>query len=139
MELGSDVSMGSESRKAKTYTFYIFIVFAIGMFFIAVYYLFEALLAFQKGVGEGAKYQLMTGLFGLAVSLYLFLQFWRRMSTFKQTVPLNIITVIECKKCGLKSLRSFVKGDYVFKTVGECRKCNEPLLITGIYAEKAEK
>ena len=127
--------MGSES-KPKAYPFYVFLIITVAMLVIALFYTFEAIVALQSGEGEGATYQLMMGLFGLGVSLYVFLRFRRRMTLIKQSVPPDVITVVECKKCGFKSLRKFVKGDFVFKTMADCKKCDEPMLITGIYAEK---
>ena len=131
--------MGSLSRNLRAYSFYIFIIFAVGMLFIAVYYIIEALLILQSGESDGALYQLLLGVFGVIVSSYMFLQFRKRMTLLRQVLPPTIITIIECEKCGLKSLRNFVKGDFVFKSVDECKKCSEPMLITGIYAEKAKK
>ena len=53
--------------------------------------------------------------------------------------PLKMLTTIECRKCGFKNVRPFAKGDYVFKAVENCQKCNEPMLITGIYIEEVKK
>jgi len=131
--------MGSLSRSPRAYSFYIFIIFALGMLFIAVYYIAEALLILQSGDGEDAIFQLALGVFGVGASSYIFLRFRKRMTLLRQALPPTIITITECKKCGLKSLRNFVKGDFVFKSVYECKKCSEPMLITGIYAEKAKK
>jgi hypothetical protein len=131
--------MRSLSRNLKAYSFYIFIIFAVGMLFIAVYYIAEAVLILQTGDSDGAIYQLALGVFGVGVSAYTFLRFRKRMTLLRQALPPTIITITECKKCGLKSLRNFMKGDFVFKSLDECKKCSEPMLITGIYAEKAKK
>jgi len=48
------------------------------------------------------------------------------------------MTIIECRKCGFKNVREFQRGDYIFKQMGTCEKCNEPLLVTGIYREIKE-
>jgi ribosomal protein L40E len=50
-----------------------------------------------------------------------------------------ITTTIECRKCGFKSVREFQRGDYIFKEVEPCQKCNEKMLITAIYREVKEK
>lgn len=136
MEWDSEITMGSQS-KPKSYPFYVFLIITVAMLVIALFYTFEAVVALQSGGSDGATYQLMMGLFGLGVSLYMFLQFRKRMTLIKQSIPPDIITVVECKKCGFKSLQKFAKGDFVFKTVADCKKCDEPMLITGIYAEKA--
>jgi hypothetical protein len=118
---------------------YIFIIFALGLFVIALYYTIEGVIALQQGDGEGISYQLITGLFGVAVSGYMIYQFRQRMTMIKPSTRPNLTTVIECKQCNFKNLRKFVKGDYIFKSEGLCQKCNESMLITGIYAEKAKK
>jgi predicted SprT family Zn-dependent metalloprotease len=46
-----------------------------------------------------------------------------------------IYTVEECAGCGTKTKRSFKEGDYVFKEVGQCQKCNGKLMITLIFSE----
>ncbi len=131
--------MGSLSRNARAYSFYIFIIFALGMLFIGVYYISEALLILQSGDSEGGIFQLALGVFGVGASSYIFLRFRKKMTLLRQALPPTVITITECKKCGLKSLRNFVKGDFVFKSLDECKKCSEPMLITGVYAEKAKK
>jgi len=128
--------MESQPRP-KSYPFYVFLIITVAMLVIALFYTFEAVVALQSGGGEGATSQLVMGIFGLGVSLYMFLQFRKRMTLIKQSIPPDIITVVECNKCGFKNLRKFAKGDFVFKTEANCTKCDEPLLITGIYAEKA--
>ena len=46
-----------------------------------------------------------------------------------------IYTVEECAGCGTKTKRNFKEGDYVFKEVGQCQKCNEKLMVTMIFGE----
>ena len=131
--------MGSISRNARTYSLYIFIILALGMLFIGVYYVIEAVVILQSGDSEGGMFQLAMGVFGVGASGYIFLRFRNKMTLLRKAVPPTIITITECKICGLKSLRNFVKGDFVFKSLDECKKCSEPMLITGKYAEKAKK
>jgi len=52
---------------------------------------------------------------------------------------LSITTIIECKKCGFRNVREFQRGDYIFKEVELCQKCNQNMLITAIYKEVKEK
>ncbi len=118
---------------------YIFIIFALGLFVVALYYTIEGVTALQQGDGQGISYQLITGLFGIAVSGYMIYQFRRRMTMAKPPTRPNLTTIVECKECNFKNLRKFVKGDYIFKSEGTCQKCDEAMLITGIYAEKTKK
>lgn len=132
-------AMASPARTPRAYSFYIFLIVTLGMLFIAVYYIAEALVLLQSGESEGALYQLALGIFGVSVASYMFLRFRKRMTLIRQALPPTSLTVIECPKCGLKSLRNFMKGDFVFKAVDDCRKCSEPMVITGIYAEPEKK
>jgi len=50
-----------------------------------------------------------------------------------------VTTTTECKKCGYKNVREFQRGDYIFKELDQCQKCNDKLIITAIYREVKEK
>ncbi len=131
--------MGAASRTARAYSFYIFLILTVGMLFIAVYYIAEALVLLQGGADESAFFQLALGVFGVGVASYMFLRFRRRVTLIRQALPPTVLTVIECPTCGLKSLRNFMRGDFVFKAVEDCRKCSAPMVITGIYTEPEKK
>jgi DNA-directed RNA polymerase subunit RPC12/RpoP len=81
-----------------------------------------------------AGYLLLIGFLGVAFSTYLLFQTRRRILSLRIELP-QITTTIECKKCGFKSVREFQRGDYIFKEVEPCQKCNEKMLITAIYRE----
>lgn len=134
MELDSDVGMESSPRRPLTS---IVLLFIVGVFIFSIYYLYDAVIAFV-GSSTNAVYQLMIGLLGFTASFYMMTQFMRRLTMAPQPPP-NIVTAIECRKCGFKNVRTFAKGDYVLKTVENCQKCNEPMLITGIYVEEVRK
>jgi hypothetical protein len=78
------------------------------------------------------------GLAGLGLSAYVILQLRRRVTRLSVVVP-PIMTTVECKKCGSKSVREFQRGDYVFKELEPCQKCNDKMMITAIYREVKEK
>lgn len=85
-----------------------------------------------------AGYLLLIGFLGVALSTYMLFQMRRRIMRLRIEVP-SITTTIECKKCGFKSVREFQRGDYIFKEVEPCQKCNEKMLITAIYREVKER
>ena len=87
---------------------------------------------------EAAVWLLLIGFLGLALSTYVLFQTRRRILHLKIETP-SITTTIECKKCGFKSVREFQRGDYIFKEVEPCQKCNEKMLITAISREVKEK
>ena len=116
----------------------IIIILAVSLLVLSIYFTYEGFTAFHNGSADYI-YQLLTGILGIVTSVYMLTQFTRRLRINKQITPPNIVTVIECRKCGFKQIRKFSKGDYVLKSVENCQKCNEPMLITGIYMEEVKK
>jgi len=87
---------------------------------------------------DAAWIMLLLGLLGVAMSTYVLVQTRRRLSKLKIAVP-PVNTTIECKKCGIKNVREFQRGDYIFKETEPCQKCSDKMLITAIYREVKEK
>jgi hypothetical protein len=87
---------------------------------------------------DAAWILLVLGLLGVAISTYVLVETRRRLSKLKIVVP-PVTTTIECKKCGIKNVREFQRGDYIFKETEPCQKCNDKMLITAIYREVKEK
>ena len=81
---------------------------------------------------------LLFGFLGAAIATYALFQMRRRLSKLKIVIP-PVTTTIECKKCNFKNVREFQRGDYIFKEVEPCQKCNDKMLITAIYREIKEK
>jgi ABC-type multidrug transport system permease subunit len=74
----------------------------------------------------------------IALSIYILLQV-RRKPLISSLEALKVLTVIQCIRCGYKSVRNFSKGDYVLKEVGSCPKCSGTLLIHSIFREVEKK
>jgi hypothetical protein len=115
----------------------VYYIFLVGMFIIGVYFLYDAIQTYTAGDIEGAGFSAILGIIGIGMSIYMLTMLRKRIST--QKPPKKVVTTIECKKCSLKKIRTFVKGDYVLKDVEHCGKCNEPMSITAIYTEKTDK
>jgi hypothetical protein len=81
---------------------------------------------------------LLFGFLGTAMAAYTLVQMRRRLSRLKIVIS-PVTTTIECKKCGFKNVREFQRGDYIFKEVEPCQKCNDKMLITAVYREVKEK
>ncbi len=129
------VSETSKNTGTKIPTLFLLIIF------IALAMSLAALVAAVSFVEQNqllAGYLLLLGFLGVALSTYVLFQTRRRLLRLRIEVP-PITTTIECKKCGFKSVREFQRGDYVFKEVEPCQKCNEKMLITAIYREVKEK
>lgn len=75
---------------------------------------------------------------GLILSVYVLIQMRRRLRSLKIEIP-PVNTTIECRKCGTKSVREFQRGDYIFKELEKCQKCDDKMVITAIYREVQEK
>ena len=87
---------------------------------------------------DAAWVLLLLGLLGVAISTYVLVQTRRRLSKLKIVVP-PVTPTIECKKCGIKNVREFQRGDYIFKETDPGQKCSDKMLITAIYREVKEK
>ncbi len=111
------------------------------MVFITLALSLVALILSVTIIGENsdaAWVLLLLGLLGVAISTYVLVQTRRRLSKLKIVVP-PVTTTIECKKCGIKNVREFQRGDYIFKETEPCQKCSDKMLITAIYREVKEK
>ncbi|MBM5804752.1 MAG: hypothetical protein FJZ49_01565 [Candidatus Verstraetearchaeota archaeon] len=51
----------------------------------------------------------------------------------------NVITVIGCGGCDFREERAFTLGDYIFKELGQCKKCPGNSYIRAIYAVPLKK
>jgi hypothetical protein len=124
------------SAATKISTFVLLVIFiTIALSLAAIIF---AIKAFSTGQELVAGYLLLIGFLAAALSTYVLFQTRKRMLRLRiKTQP--ITTTIECRKCSFKSVRDFQRGDYIFKEVDPCQKCNEKMLITAIYREVKER
>jgi len=92
----------------------------------------------EKNEYDAALLLLILGLMGVGISTYVLVETRRRLAKLKIVVP-PVMTTVECKKCGVKNVREFQRGDYIFKETEPCQKCSDKMLITAIYREVKEK
>ena len=85
-----------------------------------------------------AIFLLAIGFISMALAGYILLQSRKRTADLKIAAP-PITTTIECKKCGIKTTREFQRGDYIYKELEKCEKCEDKKIITAIYREVKEK
>jgi hypothetical protein len=85
-----------------------------------------------------AVFLLTIGSIAMGLSVYVLFQSRKRVASMKIEAP-KVMTTVECRKCGFKSVREFQRGDFVFKDLDVCQKCNEKMIITAIYKEVKEK
>jgi hypothetical protein len=131
----SETSSLSGTTKISTFVLMIvLIVLALSLVALAL-----AVNAFILGEEIVAGYLLVIGFIAMTLSAYVLLQSRRRVMSMKSVNP-SMMTTIECRKCGFKSVREFQRGDYVFKELEPCQKCpDDKMLITAIYKEVKEK
>lgn len=129
------MSKTSSSATTKISSFVLLVIFtALALSLTA---LILAISAFSNNE-IAAYYLLLIGFLGAALSTYVLFQTRKRIKRLSIKIP-SVTTTIECRKCGFKSIRDFQRGDYIFKEVDPCQKCNEDMLITAIYREVEEK
>jgi Zn finger protein HypA/HybF involved in hydrogenase expression len=86
-----------------------------------------------------AGFLAIVGLIALTMSMFTLSQSRRQAAEMKIEIP-KVMTIVECKKCGTKTVREFQRGDYVYKDLDACPKCpDEKQLITAIYKDVKEK
>ncbi|MEM3549782.1 MAG: hypothetical protein QXN87_05145 [Candidatus Bathyarchaeia archaeon] len=125
----------SSSMATRISSFFLIIIFIVLAVSVAALVLAVQAFAYNE---TAAAYLFLLGLIGVASSAYVLLQTRRRMMRLKIEPP-PVTTTIECRKCGFKSVREYQRGDFIFKEVEQCQKCNEKMLITAIYREVREK
>ena len=125
--------------KAKQSLVFIFlsIIFSI----LAIALLGFGLLKFQENADTYILSDfLASGVLCLVISLFFAFQHKKRMQ-FKLIPRYLSVTVVKCSNsnCNFREEREFKRGDYIFKEVGNCPKCNSILLIESIYAKPIKK
>lgn len=107
-------------------------------FLLSIFSIFLGVDAHLSGDTESGSTYMILGATTLALSSYVLFQTRRKILKLAlKTQPIN--TTILCEKCGLKNVRDFQRGDYIFKEVEPCPKCNEKMSISSIYREVKEK
>ena len=122
---------------AKISTFVLLIVLIV--LALSLVALGLAVNAFLAGEEIVAGYLLVITAIAMSLSVYVLFQSRRRVTSMKTANP-SMMTTIECRKCGVKTVREFQRGDYVFKELEPCQKCPDTkMIITAIYKEIKEK
>jgi len=128
----------SSNRVSSLVLLFIFLTLALSL--VALIF-GAAVLGGYYNIGSdltGAYILLVLGILGIAISAYVVAEARRRLLKLKIAIP-PVMTTIECRKCGVKNVREFQRGDYIFKETDPCQKCDDKMLITAIYKEVKEK
>ena len=135
LESDSDIKMASQKMRMPLISMTFLLI--LGIVIVSIYFIYDGVAAYLGG-STNYTYQIMEGTLGFITSTYMMTHFMKRLGIRHRPTSPNIVTVIECRKCGFKQIRKFMKGDYILKSVENCQKCNEPMLITGIYSEEVK-
>jgi hypothetical protein len=130
----SDTSQSSAPTKMSTYLLMIVLI----VLALSIVSLIFSVSAFVEGNELVAGYLLVIGFIAMGLAGYVLFQSRKRVASMKIEAP-KVMTTIECRKCGFKSIREFQRGDFVFKDLNPCQKCDDTMIITGIYKEVKEK
>ena len=128
-------------KKKGINTFSTFYLIILLIFVVSMWFLFRAIIFYQEGLIDEFMTSTLIAAMGLATSGYMLFQMRRRTGAMAAMAQKpEVVSVLECAKCGFKNLRKFLKGDYVFKVVELCPRCSaDSLVITAIYQQEDEK
>lgn len=107
---------------------------------IGAFSLFSIYLGFQAygDESEKATYYLIIGATGFAAMGYMLFR-TKAYAQKRHEIPhAEVITTLECPKCGLKKVRDFERGDYVFRDDIQCTRCDGKMVITRVHRRKKE-
>jgi predicted membrane protein len=130
------MSENSSSATAKISSFLMAIVLIV--LALSMVALLLSVNAFLAGNEIVAGYLLIIGFIAMGLSVYVMFQSKKRAASLKIEAP-KVMTTVECRKCGIKNVREFQRGDFVLKDLEPCQKCEDKMLITAIYKEVKEK
>ena len=126
----------SSSATTKVSTYLMLIVLIV--LALSIVALVLAVQVYLLGNDIVAGYLLVIGFIAMGLSVYVLFQSRKRAASMKIETP-KVMTTVECRKCGFKSVREFQRGDFIFKDLEACQKCNDKMIITAIYKEVKEK
>lgn len=93
-----------------------------------------------NGDTNTALFYIGMGAVTLGLSAYMLFQTRKRMLKLASVEMQPLSTTLICQKCGLRNVRDFQRGDFVFKQTDQaCPKDNEKMMISAIYREVKEK
>lgn len=82
----------------------------------------------------------LSGLLILSLSTYWLIQTRKRMLKILTAEPPKMTTTLQCGKCGIKNVRDFQRGDYIYKQTDEpCPNDKEKMTISAIFHEIKDK
>ncbi|HEX9915289.1 MAG TPA: hypothetical protein VGB32_10245 [Candidatus Bathyarchaeia archaeon] len=112
------------------------------MIFVGALALVSLYMGFRAYGNEEIETAFMYLLVGASGFIAIGYSFFRAKPTTKESLEpkkSDVITTLECPQCNLKRVRSFQRGDYIFKRDEPCSRCEGQMVITAIHTRKEEK
>jgi hypothetical protein len=129
----------SGGRGAEYQAFRISLVTLLAIVVIGIFSLFSLYLGFRSYEVEKvdqAFYYILIGTTGFAAMGFMFFRSRSVVQSKLDAPKADVITTLECPKCGLKTVRDFQRGDYVFRSDIPCTRCDGQMVITRVHRRK---
>lgn len=113
------------------------VVVVIGVFsLLSLYIGFQA---YGSENAERANYYIIIGTVGFSLVGYMVFR-TRIIPSRRPEIPkVDVVTTLECPQCGLKRIRAFTRGDYVFKDDQPCTRCEGNMMVTRIHRREEKQ
>ena len=122
------------SRKIGRNYIYLVAAFSLVILSYSIWLLASAFGNRSEGETSNFYINMMIGALGLILALSSLSRLRGQMTMMKKKMKI-VRTVVKCKKCDMKMIRDFEKGDFVNKEAGECKQCGEKMIVSSIYQE----
>ncbi len=130
--MGEASEMPPQARRISS----VFMIIIFVMLILSIAALYQVIEDYMSGKLNLAN--IVLSLSAIAISLYMLFQL--KMKPLKLGFEAQkVLTTVECLKCGYTNIRDFKQGDFIFKVVEPCPKCNEEMAISSIYRKPEEK
>lgn len=114
-------------------TLLLLLLFVGALSLLSLYLGFEAYLSDRP---EGAMTYLIMGAGGFALIGYMFFRSKSALNKVTSIPKIEVVTTLECQNCGLKKIRPFQRGDYLFKEDEDCTRCEGKMAVEKIYGRE---
>jgi len=130
--MGEERQMPAQARRISS----VFMIVIFVMLILSGAALYQVVEAYRNGTIDIMS--IVLSLSAITISLYMLLQL--KMKPLKLGFePQKVLTTVECSKCGYTNMRDFQHGDFIFKVVEPCPKCNEEMAISSVYRKPEQK
>lgn len=131
--------LSASGNRNRNIVLAVYLLISVIVLLFSILFLIQAIQAYSFYQYERGFSLLLTGVVGLALSLYMLSVYMRRPGLIRRRELRRMVTVVECISCDYRSKREYSYGDYVLKEHGECPVCGKKVVVTEIYPEIVSK